>query len=203
MTRTCKLKKFKKPAVKPLRTLKRYIKAKCDFVYPDGCTCRNNAVGKGTLCRKHDGDPIIKENMIPITTERSLVHYNSKFDPAVHPLMYIELSRTGMSKVEIAAHMETSVSALQSWAEKFESFHTASEIGDALHEAWWIQRGKGGLDSRNFNTSLFKFLTSNKLGYSDKMETKSTNLNIHGVLLAPDAVSEDQWEAENEEIIDV
>lgn len=202
--RTVKLKRFTKPPAKPLRTIKRYIKQRCDFIYPDGHKCKNNAVGKGTLCRKHHGDPIIKENMIPQKYETELIPFASTFNPAVHPLEYIELSRSGMSKVEIAAQMETSVVTLQNWAEKFESFHKASEIGDALHEAWWIERGKGGLDSRNFNTSLFKFLTSNKLGYSDKMETKAQVLNIHGVLLAPDAVSEDEWENEGaEDVIDV
>ncbi|MDP8268247.1 MAG: hypothetical protein P9L97_05910 [Candidatus Tenebribacter davisii] len=183
----------------PLRTIRRYKKQKCNFVTIDIDTkepkqCNFFAVGKGTLCKKHGGDPVIKENLISIKDETLLPMHLSKFNPAVHPLQYINLSREGMSKVEIAASMEISVQVLKSWAERFESFNTASEIGDALHESWWIQRGKGGLDSRNFNTSLFKFLTSNKLGYSDKMETKNTNMNMHGVLLIPDAVTEDEWE---------
>lgn len=199
--RTAKLKKIK---TKPLRHLKRYVKQRCDFIQLNGKKCKNYAVGKGTLCKIHGGDPIIKENLIPVKYEKELNPIVCKFNPAVHPLQYIELSRGGMSKVEIAAQMKISIPTLQSWAEKFESFHTASEIGDALHEAWWLERGKGGLDSRNFNTSLFKFLTSNKLGYSDKMETKSTNFNVHGVLLAPDAVTEEEWEAENnKDVIDV
>ena len=202
--RSVKLKKFKKPI---LKNIKKYVKQRCDFILENGKKCRNNAVGKGTLCKKHGGDSIIKENMVPIVheNEKGMIPYGSKFNPAVHPLEYIELSRGGLSKVEIAARMEVSVHTLQNWAEKFESFHIASEIGDALHEAWWIERGKGGLDSKSFNTSLFKFLTSNKLGYSDKMETKSTNLSLHGVLVAPDAVTEDEWESENdtEDVIDV
>jgi len=80
-------------------------------------------------------------------------------------------------------------------------FNTAPEIGQALHEAWWIQQGKNGLTNRGFNTSLFKFLTSNKLGYSDKMETKSLNMNLHGVLMVPDKMSDDEWE-NDEDIID-
>ncbi len=206
-TRKLKKRKLKKISVAntvdpiPLRSIKRYVKQKCAFIHTDGHKCKNYAVGKGSLCRTHGGDPIIKENLIPQKYETQLLSFASKFNPAVHPLQYIDLSRTGMSKVEIAAAMEVSVIALKNWAEKFESFNSAVEIGDALHEAWWIQRGKGGLDSRNFNTSLFKFLTSNKLGYSDKMETKSTTLSLHGVLLAPDAVTEDEWE--NEDAIDV
>jgi len=186
---------------KRLRIVKKYVKQKCDFIYPDGSTCKNFAVGKGTLCKKHGGEVVIKENLIPKKYENEALVTTNKFNPAVHPLQYIELSREGMSKVEIAAVMEVSVGSLQNWSEKYETFYTASEIGDALHEAWWIAQGKDGLNSKSFNTSLFKFLTSNKLGYSDKMETKSTNLNIHGVLMAPDAVTEDEWE--NEGVVDV
>lgn len=203
-----KLKKLKKPKkltklkkTVPLPIIKKYVKQKCAYIDSDGKRCSRNAIGKGTLCKKHGGNPIIKENLIPQKYEKDLLGISTKFNPAVHPLQYIELSRQGMSRVEIAAKMKVSVLTLQKWAEKFESFYSASEIGDALHEAWWIERGKGGLENRSFNTSLFKFLTSNKLGYSDKMETKSTNLNLHGVLLAPNAVTEDEWE--NEDIHDV
>ncbi len=202
-----KLKKKSKtdPAKRPERIIRKYKKQRCDFVTIDVDTkevsqCKNNAVGKGTLCKKHGGDPIIKENLIPIQHENELISVGTKFNPAIHPLQYIELSREGMSKVEIAAAMEVSITALQGWAEKFESFNTASEIGDALHETWWIQQGKGGLESRHFNTSLFKYLTMNKLGYSDKIEQKNLNMNVHGVLAVPDKVSAEEWEAE---IIDI
>lgn len=180
----------------PLRHLKRYVKKTCDYIYPDGRRCKAKAVGKGSLCKKHGGSPVIKENLIPIDLEVVLKSDNSSYDPAVHPMQFIELSKAGMSRVEIAAEMGVSISAINSWTEKFESFYLATEVGSALHETWWIQQGKGGLHTRNFNTPLFKFLTSNKLGYSDKMETKSTNLTVHGVLVAPDVVSEDEWESE-------
>ena len=81
-------------------------------------------------------------------------------------------------------------------------FNKAYDIGKAMHEAWWIEQGKSGLNNRGFNTSLFKFLTSNKLGYSDKMETKNMNMNVHGVLMVPDKVSEEEWE-QDEDVIDV
>jgi hypothetical protein len=40
----------------------------------------------------------------------------------------------------------------------------------------------------------------NKLGYSDKIEQKNINTNIHGVLVIPDKVTIEEWE---NEVIDV
>lgn len=183
---------------------KKYKRQKCDFIDSNGKRCSNNAVGKGTLCKKHGGNPIVKENLVPALIEKKSLISVTKYKPETHPIEFIDFSRRGMSEVEIAAEFQVSVRAIKRWAEKFESFSIAYEIGQAMHEAWWINQGKNNLNARDFNTNLFKFLTSNKLGYSDKMETKSTNLNIHGVLLAPDVVTEDEWEQENsEDIIDV
>lgn len=183
--------------------IKKYKTQKCAYVSPEsGKRCKRNAVGKGTLCAKHGGNPKIKENLIPVTIENhKLVLHKNKFNPAKHPMEYIDLSRQGLSEVEIAARFEVSAQTVRAWAERFESFSLAHEIGQAMHESWWIEQGKNNLNARDFNTPLFKFLTSNKLGYSDKMETKNTNLNVHGVLKVPDSVTEDEWESED--IIDV
>lgn len=190
---------------KPLKVRKRvkrlkYRKQRCAFV-SDGKQCKKLAVGKSTLCKKHGGNPIIKDNLIK-QEDHALIGLNSKFDPTIHPVMFMDLSRSGLSDIEIAAEFSVGINTLRAWAEKYEMFATAYEIGQALHEAWWLQQGKAGLNNRGFNTSLFKFLTSNKLGYSDKMETKSLNMNVHGVLVIPDQVSEEEWE-KDEDIIDV
>jgi len=153
------------------------------------------------LCKKHGGNPIIKENLIPQKVEMNHLSHTSKFNPAKHPIAFMKLSRIGMSLVEIASKFKVAPTSIKSWAEKYESFAFAYEMGQAMHEAWWLQKGKNNLNSRDFNTTLFKFLTGNKLGYSDKIETKSMNLNVHGVLKVPDSVTEDEWE--NEEIVNV
>lgn len=203
-----KLKRKKKTAntaknksIEPRKIIK-YKKQKCAFVFDCGTRCRNNAVGKSTLCKKHGGDPIIKENLVPAKSEKDLTGLITKYNPSTHPVMFMDLSRQGMSDVEIAAEFEVGVDTLRGWAEKYEMFNTAYEIGRAMHESWWLGQGKNGLNNRGFNTGLFKFLTSNKLGYSDKMETKSMNMNIHGVLMVPDKMSEEEWEKDDEDIID-
>jgi hypothetical protein len=190
-----------KPTVK--RKVKKYYKPQqCAFIKADGTQCRKSAVGKGTLCPTHGGDPVIKENLYRGSEEIMLPNCRVVFNPAYHPLRYIELSREGLSEVEIAAEFEIAVITIADWAEKFESFYIARDIGKAMHEAWWLRQGKENMNERSFNTNLFKYMTMNKLGYSDKIEQKSLNMNVHGVLMVPDAVSEDELEKE-EDFIDV
>jgi len=183
--------------------IKRYMRKKCDFIGSTGIKCKKRAVGKGTLCKLHGGNAIVKSNLIPIDIEDRQLFAASHFKPELHPIAFIDHSRRGLSEVEIASLFEVSISTIKTWAETYESFSVAYEIGQAMHEAWWITQGKANLNARDFNTPLFKFLTSNKLGYSDKMETKSMNLNIHGVLKVPDSVTEDEWENETDNIVDV
>jgi hypothetical protein len=176
-----------------------YVKQKCAYT-KDGKQCKLNAVGKSTLCKKHGGNPIVIENTLPPKeTKAQLLLTNSTFNPAVHPLSYISAASNGASDVEIAAQFLISLTTLKKWSERYKEFAIAYEIGQALHESWWLKAGKDGLQDRHFNTSLFKFLTGNKLGYSDKIENRNINMNIHGVLLVPDKMTEDEWESANEE----
>ena len=181
------------------KIIKKYIKQKCAFIDDNGIQCKRNAVGKSTLCKRHGGKVIIKENLVQ-KNEEHLIGLNTKFDPSYHPLHFIDMSRMGLSEVEIAAKFEVGIGTMKSWSEKYAEFNTAYEIGQALHESWWLTQGKSGLRDRGFNTTLFKFLTANKLGYSEKIESKNTNMNVHGVLVIPNKQTEDEWE---EDIINV
>lgn len=196
----------KKKTIVKKRKLKKYKKQQCAFMCEkliDGKTeyaqCKRKAVGKSTLCEIHGGEVIIKDNLV--TKEQEiLIPSSAKFNPATHPIDFIELSRHGASKVEIAAKFKISLPTLSLWAERYDSFNTAYEVGQAMHEAWWLEKGKDNLNSRNFNTPLYKYLTMNKLGYSDKIEQKNLNTTVHGVLVIPDKVTAEEWE---QEVIDV
>lgn len=174
----------------------KYPQNRCAFVDEGGYRCKGYAYGSSTLCKKHGGS-ISKEDLISDRDLEEMHKLRIKFNPAVHPMSYIQLSREGFSDAEIAATFEVSKGTLENWAEKYESFYHATEIGKEMQEAWWLNQGRNNLENkRDFNTGLFKFLTMNKLGYSDKIESKSTSMNMHGVLMIPDAVSEDDWEKE-------
>lgn len=184
---------------KKIKKIKRYKKQRCAFW--DSVTsrgCKRYAVGKGTLCKRHGGISLIKENLIGEDSPITMGPY-TKFNPACHPIKFIEYSKKGLSLVEIAAKFQLSAETLLLWTERFEMFHQAHEIGKALHEAWWLKKGKTGLTNRSFNAVLFKFLTGNKLGYSEKIENRNMNMNIHGVLAVPNAVSAKEWEDDENE----
>jgi hypothetical protein len=116
----------------------------------------------------------------------------------MHPLSYIEFSRLGMADVEIAAQFEVGLDTLRNWADTFVEMNSAYEIGQAMYEAFYLNSGRENLTNTRFNTSLFKFITGNKLGYTEKIESKNFNANVnHGVLLVPDTMSIDDWEKQN------
>lgn len=212
MGRKVKIKKFKSfehkvnYMVKKNQVKKIYPKEKCHFVNENGKRCNKLAIGSGQLCKKHGGSldrsSLIKEEtpLYHLTKEpksRNVVAYDHK----VHPMKMIKLSSEGLSEVEIAAEFKISVRRLQKWSETYEMFAEAYDIGMALYESWWLKKGKEGLDNpRDFNTPLYKFLTGNKLGYSDKVESKNFNVNA-GVLVVPKTPeSLEEWEAESEEV---
>jgi len=160
--------------------------------------CRRNAVGIHDVCERHGGDVVIQQNLLKTYEITDVLRTMSSFDPLVHPLQYIRLSQMGYSDVEIASEFGVAVKTMQHWAEQFADFAMAFEIGKNACEAWWLQEAKRNLDNRNYNTGLFKFITSNKLGFSEKTESK--NLNVHaGVLLVPPpAKSGSEWEQDCE-----
>jgi len=169
------------------KIIKRYPKQVCAS---EGCS--HWAVGSGDVCRKHGGNPVIPENLIT-PDQMTDLQLMSIYDPVKHPMLYIECSRAGMSEVEIAAQMEVSTPTIKAWSTRYAEFNSAFEIGKGMQEAWWLTEGKDNLDNRNYNTGMFKFLTGNKIGYSEKIESK--NLHVHaGVLKVPAAMTADEWE---------
>lgn len=173
-------------------TIELYPDEQCTF---PGCTAM--AVGEWDRCEKHGGTKVIEKNLlapkdVPLALIRAV-----KYDKGEHPMKFIEHSREGLSPVEIAAEFGVSMKDLKKWDETFEEFHIAYEVGAALHEAWYVKQGKDNLDNMRYNTTLYKYLTGNKLGWAEKTESK--NLNLHaGVLVVPQQVTEAEWEDANE-----
>lgn len=122
---------------------------------------------------------------------------NSKFDVGKHPLLYIKLSKEGKSDVEIASLFQISISTLMRWVHDYEEMKEAYEIGQTMYEAFFLTKGVQNLENDRFNNVLFKYLTMNKLGYSDKVETKSTMQGLHGVVVIPNTLSIQEWEAQS------
>ena len=169
---------------------KEYEIIKCQYIRKNGKPCKRVAIGIGTLCAKHGG--IISELNL-IQDGQIILAGNSKYKPEFHPLEYIRLAKLGMSNAEIAAEFLITEMTLTSWSEKYATFNTAYEIGKALHESFYLKMAKTNMKNPVFQTPLFKFVTMNKLGYSDKVESRNLNANF-GVLMVPGKMSEEEWE---------
>lgn len=175
-----------------------YLPSQCMFHFENGTRCDGRAAGGGTLCALHGGSRTFGVQPTPFN---ELVASNritsTKFDLAYHPIRFLELSKQGFSDVEIAAEFSISVATLREWSTTIKEFSLAYEIGKTMYEAYFLRVGTRNLHNDRFNNSLYKFLTMNKLGYSDKIETKSMNTSLHGVLLVPGEMSLSEWEANN------
>ena len=182
-----KLKKKKK---------EKYEKARCAYYNEKGKRCKKGAAGKTIFCVKHGGSRKIQENQLVTLRDSTLA---VKYDPTIHPMLAILMAKDGCTITEIAAQCKVHVSTLYDWAERYSEFEDALEICRTLHEAWWIKKGKNNLENGRFQTPLYKFLAGNLLGWSDKIESKSLNTNLSGVLVVPGKLDKDDWEKAYEE----
>ncbi len=172
-------------------TVVQYEKAQCAHVDAEGYHCPKNAVGKSTMCKRHN--PSAQEHQVLVASNHLPVA--SKFDPNKHVLGFIKCCNQGLAPVEIAAEFKISKATLLNWAETYPQFHEAVEIGKAAFEAFWLTKGRSNLETRGFSWPGFKFLTANTLGWAEKAETTNTNINTSGVLLMPQAPeTESAWE---------
>ena len=169
----------------------------CMFYKEDGTRCNGKAAGGGTLCSIHGGRASAGREILSFSERHPSVFTSVKFDPAYHPIKFLELSKIGKSDVEIAAEFGVCIATLKSWSTDIQEFNVAYEIGRTMYEAYFLHIGTRNLTNDRFNNSLFKYLTMNRLGYSDKIETKSFNTSMHGVLLVPPEMSMEDWESSN------
>jgi hypothetical protein len=189
-------KKLDKLMKKPLYNGKKitYKKEKCSFIFPSGNRCAYWAIGNGTLCAHHGGSKYAPETRnIPSPPPMTNGHYA----PAKHIPRYLIMSKEGYSDVEIAADFCVTLQTLKRWAERYPEFGEVMDVGKTLYEAWWLQKGRRNLGNRDFQVGLFKFITGQKLGYTEKIDASVKQSGNFGVLLVPQKMSVDDWENAN------
>lgn len=79
----------------------------------------------------------------------------------------IEIMKDGGSIVECCAEIDISRQTFYNWTDKEhdsfqQQFFDTAMRGLVLCQSWWEKKGRGGLENREFNANLFKFLVSNK-----------------------------------------
>jgi hypothetical protein len=178
--------------------------ARCKYVDENGKRCQHNTVQKQDFCKAHGGksrlDLVDPSTLIPDEVLKTTPGNSGAFDPDKHPMAYIKLSYIGKSPEEIATIFHVGLRTINNWAERYESMYEAKQIGDTMYKAFWIDKGVGNLDNKDFNTNLYKYLTGNLIGFSEKTETRVHQTGTTGVLLIPTPpVSPQEWEKQVQE----
>ena len=91
-----------------------------------GKRCHRNAVGSSTLCKRHGGNPVIRDNLLPSKYKEDL---RVKYDPSIHLLGVIAFSNEGMSEKEIAGAFGVSANTLRSWEESYDPLQPSRQAG--------------------------------------------------------------------------
>jgi hypothetical protein len=79
-----------------------------------------------------------------------------------------------------AHEIGTTHKTLLDWANRHSEFSEAYARAKALQEKIWLDNGMGGL----YNSQFAQFFGKNCLGYKDKTEIESTNINIEAEMTA-------------------
>lgn len=102
-----------------------------------------------------------------MTTTANKVGRPTKYDPA-----FIEETLTlmgkGWSKTRVAAKLGVHKATFYDWMEAHPEFLDAVRLGETLSEAWWEAEGQNALWVHKYNTGMFKWLTGNMHGWSEK-----------------------------------
>lgn len=77
----------------------------------------------------------------------------------------------GAADVEIARLLKITIARFYELAEESPAFAEFVERGRTLSQAWWYEKGRTGLYSKDFNTALWNFNMKNRYGWADKVDT--------------------------------
>jgi len=85
----------------------------------------------------------------------------------------------GYSKTRVAAKLGVHKATFYDWMEAHPEFLDAVRVGETLSEAWWEHEGQNALWIHKYNTNMFKWMTSNIHGWSEK---QSQDIKVDGDL---------------------
>lgn len=91
----------------------------------------------------------------------------------------IELGRQGKSHAQIAAALDVARQTLHNWCDAHPEFLDAMTRARDLAQAWWEDKGQGGLETPGFNASLWSKQVSCRFraDYTDTQRTELTGKN--------------------------
>jgi len=82
----------------------------------------------------------------------------------------VELMAAGNSVNAAAMEMGFDNASMYDWAGKYPEFSIAMSRGKQALATWYEKEAKNNLANGRYNANLFKFLSANVIGWSDKVE---------------------------------
>lgn len=76
----------------------------------------------------------------------------------------------GAADVEIAKMLDITIARFYQLCEEVPAFNAFAEKGRTLSQAWWYEKGRRNLGSKEFNTALWNFNMKNRFGWADRVE---------------------------------
>jgi hypothetical protein len=103
-----------------------------------------------------------------------------KYDKDFHPQDFIEQSKKGKSKTQIASSWDISRDTLYDWAKTYKEFSYAIKVGNQHAQNWWEELGvKAMLNQVTVNgvktkadLGYFVWLSKNMFGWRDKPDVE-------------------------------
>ena len=80
----------------------------------------------------------------------------------------------GAADVEIARLLDITIADFYQLVQDNAAFSKFVEKGRTMSQAWWYERARKGLFTKEFNTALWNFNMKNRFGWADKIDTADT-----------------------------
>lgn len=83
--------------------------------------------------------------------------------------------KNGMHDAEIMEILGVSRKRFERAYQNDQVFADFIDMGRTLAEAWWMRKGRAGLDEQKFNTNLWMFIAKNRFDWAEKLDTRNSS----------------------------
>lgn len=109
----------------------------------------------------------------------------------------VDLGRQGKSVVQMACELGVHKDTLYQWAKVHPDFSDAFTYARQCAQAWWEDKGQGGLDQSGFNSSLWSRSMAARFpaDYTERKQTELTGRDGGPVAIAATELTDEQLAA--------
>jgi len=101
------------------------------------------------------------KGMDAFSIKHQVKHYHQSYAKTV-----LHIMSEGGSIYSVARRIGCSRNTLYKWAERYEDFALALEVGRDMSRGWWEEMGQLNVWNKNFNSTLWMMNMSNRFGWT-------------------------------------